>query len=184
MVHDAEITEVVTAAAAGDQRAWAELVRRYSGLVLSTARAFRLLPEDIEDVSQMTWLLLATHIRALHDPRAIAGWLATTARREGIKLARRRRHDYALDDVDLDTEDRETPAPDERILRDELLARVRRGFAALPERCQRLLRLLLQDPPMKYRDVSAALGVPPGSIGPNRARCLDQLRRIAGLSEY
>jgi RNA polymerase sigma factor (sigma-70 family) len=176
-----EIDKLVAAAASGDQRAWSELVRRYAGLVLSTARSFRLSQHEVEDVSQLSWLLLAMHIRSVREPRAIGGWLITTAKRESVRLLRRRDHEYPVDDAQLDLEDRGTPAVDDDLLREELRAQVRGGFALLSERCQQLLQLLARDPPASYREVGATLNMPLGSIGPIRARCLEQLRAKSGL---
>jgi RNA polymerase sigma factor (sigma-70 family) len=179
-VQDSELGKVVAAAADGDQRAWSELVRRYAGLVLATARSLRLSPHEVEDISQMTWLMLAMHIRALREPNAIGGWLATTARREGLRLLQRRIREYPMEDEHLEMEDR-GPGVDDDLLRQELRAQVRGGFALLGERCQQLLRLLARDPPASYSEVSLALEIPMGSVGPIRARCLQQLRQKAGL---
>jgi RNA polymerase sigma factor (sigma-70 family) len=180
-VRDTEIAELVAAAAGGDQRAWSTLVRRYAGLVMATARAVRLVPEDVEEVSQVTWLLLATHIRGLRDPLAVAGWLVKTATREAVRLARQRRQQSRFSEELFDAPAQQAP-PEEGILRDELREQVRRGFALLPERCQLLLAMLARDPPLTYREVSAALDMRVGSIGPVRARCLDRLKRAAGLA--
>lgn len=176
-----EIAKVVDAAARGDEAAWAELVRRFARLVLSTARSFRLSPEEMEDVSQTTWLLLALNIRTLRDPEAISGWLVTTARRESLRLLRYRHREQAVDNEDLDVRDRNSPDVDEEVLREELRGQVRRAFGLLSEQCQRLLRMLMDDPPKSYHEIHAELGMPLGSIGPIRARCLEKLRRLAGL---
>ena len=48
----------------------------------------------------------------------------------------------------------------------------------MQERCQRLLRILMADPPPSYQDVAETLTMPVGSIGPTRARCLDRLRAL------
>src|SRR5262245_22432726 len=82
--------EVVIAARGGDQVAWRELVRRFARMVWGIARSYRLSQQDAEDVSQTTWLQLATHLRSVEDPAAVGGWLATTARRESLRLAIRR----------------------------------------------------------------------------------------------
>jgi RNA polymerase sigma factor (sigma-70 family) len=180
-VHNWEIARVVHAAAGGDEAAWAELVRRFARLVLSTARSFRLSPEEMEDVSQTTWLLLALHVRTLRDPEAVSGWLVTTAKRESLRLLRHRHREQPVDSDDLDVQDRASPGVDEEVLREELRGQVRRAFALLSDQCQRLLRMLMADPPRSYHDVRESLGMPLGSIGPVRARCLDRLRRLAGL---
>ena len=98
-------------------------------------------------------------------------------------MASRRRREQAFDEEQVDLHDHDASSPDEGILREELRARVRRGLAALPERCQRLLSLLVRDPPLSYREISAALDMPMGSIGPIRARCLDRLRKATGLTD-
>jgi RNA polymerase sigma factor (sigma-70 family) len=177
-----EIAKVVAAAASGDQQAWAELVRRYAGLVWSTARQIRLPAQDVEDASQLTWLQLALHIRSLRDPGAISGWLATTARREALQLARRR-WDQPLSDDLLETPD-QTGSPDEELLRAERQALVRAALVTLDERCQRLLRMLAREPPSSYREISVELPIPMGSIGPVRARCLERLRSAIGSQGY
>ena len=52
----------------------------------------------------------------------------------------------------------------------------REAFGQLPPGCQQLLALLIEDPALPYAEISARLGVPVGSIGPSRRRCLDKLR--------
>jgi RNA polymerase sigma factor (sigma-70 family) len=181
-VKDASVVDLVATAATGDERAWAELVRRFGGLVWGTARSFRLSQQDIEDVSQTTWLLLAGHIHRLREPEALPGWLVTTTRRESIRVGQRRRveiREFEYEQPDLP--DRTLAQPDEGLLREELREHVRRSLEKLPEPCQRLLAMLATDPPMSYRAVGLALDMPTGSIGPTRARCLERLRRIARL---
>jgi RNA polymerase sigma factor (sigma-70 family) len=180
-VHDSELGKIVAAAAGGDQRAWSELVGRYAGLVLATARSFRLPTHEAEDVSQLTWLLLAMHIRSVREPQAIGSWLVTTTKREAVRLLKRRHREYPVEGEHLDLEDRGMAAVDDEVLREELRAQVRGGFARLADRCQQLLRMLARDPPASYHEISAELDMPPGSIGPTRARCLQQLRQLAGL---
>jgi RNA polymerase sigma factor (sigma-70 family) len=181
-VHDDPIEEVVNAARVGDQAAWRELVRRYAGTVWAVARSYRLSQQDTEDVSQTAWLQLATHLHTLKDPAAIGGWLATTVRREIIRLLRRRGREVPNDphspaaDVADDAEQGEEAA-----IRAELRAIVRMGFARLPEHCKALLGLLVQDPPLSYAEIGDALRIPRGSIGPMRARCLGRLRKVTGL---
>lgn len=178
-----EIAKVVAAAADGDERAWSELVRRYAGMVWAAARQVRLPAQDLEEASQLTWLQLSLHIRSLRDPAAISGWLVTTARREALQLARRR-WDQPLTDDHLEAADRVSGELDEELLRAELRDRVRAALRTLDERCQQLLRMLAQEPPSSYREISAELVIPMGSIGPVRARCLRRLRSAIGQVEY
>ncbi|NUQ98128.1 MAG: sigma-70 family RNA polymerase sigma factor, partial [Streptomyces sp.] len=49
-------------------------------------------------------------------------------------------------------------------------------FEELGDRCRQLLRVLMASPPPSYQEVSAALGIAVGSIGPLRQRCLRRLR--------
>jgi RNA polymerase sigma factor (sigma-70 family) len=175
---------LVRRAAAGDQTAWDALVARYSPLVWAVARAHRLGPADAADVAQTTWLRLVEHLGRLREPDRLPGWLVTTARRECLQLLNRARREYVggvPDDVPADAD-----APvDAGLLADERDAILWRCFRRLSEQCQTILRVLMATPPPSYSDVSVALGIPVGSIGPTRGRCLDRLRETAiaaGLS--
>jgi RNA polymerase sigma factor (sigma-70 family) len=181
-VHDDPIEEVVSLARAGDQAAWRELVRRYSGTVWAVARSYRLSQQDTEDVSQTAWLQLATHLQTLKDPAAIGGWLATTVRREIVRLLRRRGREVPSDPHNpaADLPD-DADHGEEAALRAELRTIIRMGFARLPEHCKALLALMVQDPPPSYAEIGEVLGMPRGSIGPMRARCLGRLRKVTGL---
>jgi RNA polymerase sigma factor (sigma-70 family) len=182
-VRNLSAAELVIAARNGDQGAWKELVGRYARMVWVIARQYRLSEQDAEDVSQTTWLLLATHLGKLKEPGAVGGWLATTARRESLRLARRRAREVPTDPYDAAQELRDDHAEhgEDVVLREEQADRVRRAFRHLPDRCQRLLALLMQEPAPSYDEISALLEMPRGSIGPTRARCLEQLRKVIDL---
>lgn len=181
-MNDVPIEEVVIAARGGDQAAWRELVRRYAGIVWALARTYRLSQQDAEDVSQTAWLQLATHIRHLKDPAAIGGWLATTTRHEILRLLRRRGREVPADPHDPSVDVADGLEHGEEIaIRAEQWATVRWGLALLPEQCRALLTLLVQDPPPSYVEIGRELGIPRGSIGPMRARCLSRLRKVTGL---
>ena len=174
---------LVALARARDQAAWQELVRRYAPLVWRVARAHRLDPADAGDVSQHTWITLAERLRTLRRPDRLAAWLATTARREALRVrasrSRELRPEWWPDTV-------ADPCPEHwpeqhalRTARDRLLWR---AFGALPDRCRRLLGLLAHAPELSYAQLAAAVGMKPGSVGRARGRCLDELRRrLAGL---
>lgn len=173
---DQELVETVKAAGDGDGEAWDALVERFSGLVWSVARSHRLSDADAADVSQTTWLRLAEHLHRLRDPAKVASWLATTARNESLRTLRRSARVVPVD-VDFDADlDRSAPAADGRILLEERDAALWEAFDQLPDPCRALLRTLIADPAPSYAEISAALGMPVGSIGPRRARCLDRLR--------
>ena len=176
------VGDLVRAAAAGDRRAWDELVDRYSRLLWSIAIAYRLGRADAADVVQTVWLRLVENLERLHDPDRVAAWLATTARRECQRaLAQGRRMLPTDDDRRLEPRDTLLPTPEAVALASERDRLLWLGFSELPERCQRLLRILLLDSP-RYEVVAAALDMPIGSIGPTRGRCLERLRRRLSAS--
>ncbi len=178
---DTPVGELVAAARDGDAQAWNALVDRYAGLVLSICRRHRLSDGDAADVSQTVWLRLVENLGSLRDPQALPGWLATTARRECLGVLRAGRHrSWAPLNDELDAVD--DPAVDDALLEAELHDALRRAFLELPERCRRLLGLLVQDPPPSYEEIGARLGMPIGGIGPTRARCLDKLRHCPALA--
>jgi RNA polymerase sigma factor (sigma-70 family) len=173
----ADDAELLAAARLGDQSAWDALVAQYNGLVWSIARGYRLGTADAHDAVQMTWLRLVENLNRIQDPERLAGWLATTARRECLQLLRKFRHERpARDDALPDTAD-PGPAVDAAVLLDERDGALWRAFTLIGERCQRLLRVLMASPPPSYQEVSAALDMAIGTIGPTRQRCLEQLRR-------
>jgi RNA polymerase sigma factor (sigma-70 family) len=177
-------THIVTAAARGDQRAWNQLVQRYSNLLWAIARAHRLSTGDAADVVQTTWLRLIEHLPAIRSPDAVGAWLATTARRECLRTLRGTARCQPSDNLDALVEP-STGDVDARLLREERDASIRDAFERLPHRDQALLRLLTADPAPSYEEISAALGMPIGSIGPTRGRALERLRnelRAVGMS--
>ena len=173
---DRAVGDDVLAAASGDCTAWSRLVERFSGLVWSVARAHGLAASDAADVSQTTWLRLAEHLSRVREPDRLGAWLATTARHESLRMLRGAARFVAADvDFDLFQDDREEV--EAGLLREERDASLWRAFRSLDPECQSLLRVLMADPTPSYAEVSAALGMPVGSIGPCRARCLERLRR-------
>jgi RNA polymerase sigma factor (sigma-70 family) len=167
----------LASAARGDQKAWDMLVAQYSQLVWAVARGHRLGAADASDVYQATWLRLVEHVSEIRDGERVGAWLATTARREALALLRRNRRDTPIPDVELlRTVAADVPAAvDERLLRTEEHTSLRKAFGRLSGRCQQLLRVVFADPPPSYAEMSAALDIPVGSIGPTRARCLSNL---------
>lgn len=166
------MSELVAAAGDGDAHAWRVLVDRYADVVWSVARAHALSDADAADVTQATWLSLTRHVRRLRDPGSLAGWLATTARRESLRILATRRHEVPLHSVVSVVDGPETLA-----LHDESRAALRRALHAMPARCRTLLCLLADSPGMSYADAAKALGIRASSVGPIRGRCLARLRR-------
>ena len=176
-----EVEELVEAARAGDAAAWDALVDRYLPLVTAVIRRLRLSPADADDVNQTVWLRLVEHLDRLREPRALPGWLATTARNEGLRLIKRRGRDLPVDPAEGAFDTAEDSDPGEALVQDLQSHALREAMLELPESRRELLLLLLADPPLSYDVISARLGIPRGSIGPTRARALEQLRGSRAL---
>jgi RNA polymerase sigma factor (sigma-70 family) len=175
-----DVASLVRRAAAGDKSAWEQLVDQYSRLIWAMTRDFGLAESDAADVAQTTWLRLLEHIHRIEYPERIGSWLATTARHECLRYLAASKRVTLVDDHDAmfghSTEHQ--PDVDERLLAEERAHAVREAVATLPSRSQLLLELLMADPPVSYTEISDKLGLPIGSIGPTRGRCLQRLRVI------
>jgi RNA polymerase sigma factor (sigma-70 family) len=164
-------------AAQGDQRAWDDLVAEHTRLLWAVARSFRLDAADANDVVQTTWLRLVEHLDRIEDPARLVGWLVTTARREAMRVLRRSgRERPVFQDTVLDRPD-DAPPVDTAVLVDERDRALWQAFERLSEKCQQLLRIAVANP-KAYDEISAALDMPIGSIGPTRRRCLTHLRAL------
>jgi RNA polymerase sigma factor (sigma-70 family) len=176
----------VTRARNGDKQAWDGIVERYAPLIWSICRRYRLDDADAEDVGQMVWLYMVDHLGDLRDPAALPGWLVTTTRRECLRVrraaARLPQVTGPVMDVD-DMADTEAALADDELLLAERRAALREALSDLPPVCQQLITLLSADPPVSYAEISARLGIPVGSIGPSRKRCLARLRRHPAIAE-
>jgi RNA polymerase sigma factor (sigma-70 family) len=172
-----EIAELVERAAAGDARAWNGLVEEFGGLVWSIARAHRLSHEEAADVSQTTWMRLVEQLDHLQKPSRVGAWLATTARRESLLSMRRTARVIPAGDDLPDIADDAMPEHDAGLLTQERDDALWAAFMRLNERDRVLLRLVVTEPAPCYEEISAALDMPVGSIGPTRGRALERLRR-------
>jgi RNA polymerase sigma factor (sigma-70 family) len=160
----------------GDEAAMGELVALLTPILWHTVRAQRLDRESAEDVVQSTWLALVRGAQSIADPQALLQWLIVTAKRESWRVAKRadRVEPKDFDDDDVVTPERDLP--EERVLRTDGDNRLWEHIAQLPERCQALLRVIAFADRPDYAAVAKALGMPIGSIGPTRGRCLAKLR--------
>jgi RNA polymerase sigma factor (sigma-70 family) len=178
------VPDLVTRARTGDKQAWEALLERYAPLIWSICWQYRLGHVDAQDVGQSVWLRLADQLDKIRDPAALPGWLATTTRREcGRVLDTARRSRAPVHALDLENlpDERACPA-DQELLAAERHAALREAFSRLPPDGQQLIAMLITDPPVPYTEISARLGIPVGSIGPKRSRCLDKLRRDPAIS--
>jgi RNA polymerase sigma factor (sigma-70 family) len=172
------------AAARGDERAWSALVGRFDATIRAIAARHRLDRDDRDEVAQRTWLKLVLHVERVANPDALAGWLATTARRHALDVIAERSREVAV------AEPRDAGAHDHLSVEDQAIARERRdalhsAVQRVPSHERGLVRLLLDEPALSYDELSVALDMPRGSIGPTRARCLARLRgdrHLAGVA--
>jgi RNA polymerase sigma factor (sigma-70 family) len=173
-----DIAAVVRRAADGDMHAWDRLVDQYGRLIWSIPVQFKLEESDAADVVQTTWMRFIEHIDRIEQPDRVGSWLAATARNECLRhMAARKRLVLVHEDQEFDGADH-GPEVDEALLAAERAQVVRDALAHLPSQWQQLLELLMADPPVTYAEISDQLGLPVGSIGPTRGRCLAKLRTL------
>jgi RNA polymerase sigma factor (sigma-70 family) len=165
---------LLTLAASGEQSAWDALVDRFGQMVWSVARGFRLDDATAKDVSQTVWLKLIENVESINDPERLPGWLATTCRREALRVSRTQERDVPTD-FEYDVEDPH-PSLEDVLVDQEEQRLVVQAFRTLDGLCQQLLRLMIVEPVLSYEEISATIGRPIGSLGPTRARCLEKLR--------
>lgn len=160
---------------AGESTRMAEVVQLLNPVLWRTARSQGTDAETAADVVQVAWLRLVEHADRVADPQALLKWLIVTVRRECWRRTSRDRKEIPseLDDetpsLDLSPESLAELDEDQRVLWTHV--------AGLSERCRALLQVIAFADRPDYATISTALGMPVGSIGPTRGRCLDALRR-------
>jgi len=178
------VPDLVSAARDGDPLSWEALVDRYLPMVRGTIGRFRLSTADAADVNQTVWLRLVEHLADLRDPAALPGWLSTTARREALRVIRTRGRSIPVDPQGTTLEEETDEEIDRELLTQQRAQALRDGLTELPTQRRALLELLCADPPVPYDEISTRLGIPVGSIGPTRARALQQLRNTRALRAW
>ncbi|HET6874608.1 MAG TPA: sigma-70 family RNA polymerase sigma factor [Acidimicrobiales bacterium] len=174
-----EVEDLVARAAGNDEAAWSLLVDRFAGLVWTVVRSVGLTQTDAADVCQTTWMRLAEHLDDLRDATRLGAWLSTTARREAIRVSRLGSRHVPVDPWEwLDQPQESAEDPETAAMDSERAVAIQAAVGVLPERCRQLLMSLASDPPTPYQQLSELLGVPIGSIGPTRSRCLQRLERL------
>ena len=177
------VAALVVRAADGDERAWAALAERYAPLIWSLCRRYRLDTTETAGVGQNVWLLLVNQLGKIRDPAALPGWLAATTRRECQRVVTKAQVPHARHEPDAgNIPDGQAETTGQVLLAAERDAALREAFTHLPPRDQQLIALLIEDPPVPYPQISARLGIPVGSIGPGRRRCLDKLRHHPAIT--
>jgi RNA polymerase sigma factor (sigma-70 family) len=166
------------AARDGDREAFDVLIADLAPLVWHVARGNGLDRTSAEDVVQTVWLALLRNLDRLTEPKALAGWLITTTRREANRVQQRGPAYVELSNEVAEQTPTTDPSPEHEVLRDERDRQLWSSFHKLTKRCQELLRLTVLAGRAEYRAVAEALNMPHGSIGPTRGRCLNQLRAL------
>jgi RNA polymerase sigma factor (sigma-70 family) len=178
-LQSASVETLVQRAREADPRAWEELVARFNGMIAATGRRYRLTPSDVCELQQTTWLRLVENLHRIEQPERVGGWLATTARRESLRLLQRAaKYRPGAEQMLANIVDTHVPDPDAGPIAEERKVVVRAAWEKLRPRCQELLSLLIEEGPMGYKDISKLLDMPVGSIGPTRSRCLEYLRHL------
>lgn len=170
--------ELIAACQRGDQRAWGTLVDRYARLVYAVPVNLGVTGMDAEDVAQATFEALHTSLDRLAEPHRVSAWLVTVARRQTFRVMDKRHREAPVEPGDLADQPVDSSAADRRL---EDLEWVHQGLLELGERCRALLlALYFSGSERGYGEVADELGLPIGSIGPTRARCLAKLREHLG----
>jgi len=177
--------ELLIACRQGDESSWSALVERYQRLIYSIPRRAGLNEDQASEVFQEVFATLCQKMNDISEPDRLHAWLVTTARRKTWRLRSKERvmqtgkayGDAADEELAVIVDD--APLPDEILVQLEEQHRIRQALLSLDERCQRLLSMLYyQSQPPSYAEIGAALGMPEGSIGPTRARCLKKLLQL------
>ena len=173
-----EVATLVQRAVAGEERAWHALVEEFGNLVWAVARSHRLSDADAAEVTQSTWTHLVENAGRLNDPTRVGAWLATTARRECLRVLRHGARLVPCGDVGHD-QTADAPEHGATLITEERDAALWQAFECLRPRDRALLRMLVADPRPSYEEIGSALEMPLGSIGPTSARALKRLRHEA-----
>jgi RNA polymerase sigma factor (sigma-70 family) len=176
------IASMLSATREGSEAALGDIITELTPMLWQVARATGLSRQDAEDVLQTVWTRLLSHLDGIRDARALIPWLVVTTRREAWRQRAAGRRQLpaeaswfaALPDAGPGSEDQIISADQDRALWS--------AFAQLSPRCQELLRIVAFVPRPDYQAVAAELGMPRGSIGPTRGRCLAKLRVLLGDS--
>jgi RNA polymerase sigma factor (sigma-70 family) len=177
-----DLDGLVSGAAAGDRAAWEALVARFQPRLLRVARSYGLNRDEADDAAQETWIRLMRNIAGVREPRALVGWLTTTVQRESLRLLIRGRREQPTDDELLaDVASEMQSDPGARVEAAAQRAELARALERLSPRHRSLMRALFADSGKSYDEIADQLGIPVGSIGPIRGRCLAKLRLDARL---
>jgi len=163
----------------GDSAKMAELVRILTPILWHTVRSSRLDSATAEDVLQTVWLSLVRKADTITEPSALLQWMVVSTKREAWRVARSQTKVRPEDMEAANAKDPKAADPvEDEVLREDTEKRLWFHISQLPERCRALLRVIAFADRPDYADLAKALGMPQGSIGPTRGRCLAKLRLL------
>lgn len=177
-------SQLVARCIAGDASAWDALVQRYQRLVYAIVLRAQLDEHAAADVFQTVFTRLVQHLPRITDPARLQAWIVTTTKRETHLQIQRQGRLVSMTptDADLPTWDFADDAPnaEEALEQLQVVDRLRAALDRLEPKHRELLLMLFRDEDerLPYDQIAARLGIPVGSIGPTRARCLEKLRRL------
>jgi RNA polymerase sigma factor (sigma-70 family) len=175
---NARIADLVNAAREGSDDALGQIVTELSPLLWHVARASGLSSADAEDVLQTVWMRLLSHLDGIRTSVALTRWLVVTTRREAWRVRAEERRRQPIDEEWLGTLPDPGPGLEEQVIVDDQRRALWVAIGKLSRRCQELLRIVAFVPRPDYQAVAAELGIPVGSVGPTRGRCLAKLRAL------
>jgi RNA polymerase sigma factor (sigma-70 family) len=161
----------------GDRQALHTLVAAVTPVLWHVARSCGLSPQNAEDTVQTTWLRLVEHAESIESPQAVLGWLCTTTKREAWRVQRITRTVDPVDTTELEPDGGTAHDPAQVAAMNDEARRLWEHFVTLTPKCQQILRVVCMGGAPDYASLAEAMGVPIGSIGPTRGRCLTALRR-------
>jgi len=177
--------ELLISCRRGDESSWQALVNRYQRLIYAIPRRAGLNEDQAGEVFQEVFVTLFEKMNDINEPDRLHAWLVTTARRKTWRLLSKERVVQSAKTGETDAGDEaqgvvdNAPLPHETLERLEEQHRIRTALADLDPRCRQLLSMLYYEvEPPPYSDIAAMLGMPEGSIGPTRARCLKKLLKL------
>lgn len=179
--------ELIEAHLAGDIAAWEALLTRYEKFIYRLILRARPSQDDVEDLFQNVCVKFYSHLDDLRDVNRLAGWLGAVVSQEIIRWSRRvaaMPPSVSLDSQTVAELPRTDPLPEDIVIAEERLRFVRQALNESGEPCNRLLSLLYRPDPASYAEIAEQMGIPSGSIGPRRARCLERLKNLLAKAGY
>ena len=173
ILHDAQTdAELIEDCLKGNQNAWETLIRRYQNLIYSVPIRYHFSAHDSADVFQHVCVTLLEKLKTLRNSHTLSSWLYVTTKRHCWKIAKKQKMETEfIEDNEFSNE----PGSENLVLQHQIKSCVNQ----LSEKCRELISALYYiDPPLSYDEITEKLGIPFGSIGPTRARCLEKLKKI------